>query len=80
MAPDSGIPLGEWSGSNATRELHESIRGFTEASNQSSRRMTQLTCAIVILTTVTLTAAGVQIILTIAMLRAGGAQIILALS
>ncbi|MEI9426852.1 hypothetical protein [Mesorhizobium sp. Cs1299R1N3] len=46
----SGIPLGEWSGSSATRELHETIKQFTESSDKQAQAMIKLTWAILLLT------------------------------
>jgi len=57
-----GIPLGEWSGSNATRELHQTIKDFVESNNQSTKWMLRLTWAIAGLTLVMLIAVIVQIV------------------
>jgi hypothetical protein len=58
-----GIPLGQWSGSDATKELHDTIKEFNEASTRQTRHLTILTCAIVILTILMLIGLGVQIYL-----------------
>jgi hypothetical protein len=58
-----GIPLEDWSGARATNELHQTMREFVEASNRSSRRMLQLTWAIVVMTVAMLSAVVVQIVL-----------------
>jgi hypothetical protein len=34
-----GIPLGEWSGSDATRELHKTIKDFSDASSRQTAKM-----------------------------------------
>ena len=60
-----GIPLEDWSGARATNELHQTMREFVEASNRSSRRMLQLTWAIVVLTVAMLSAVVVQIVLAL---------------
>jgi hypothetical protein len=58
-----GIPLGQWSGSNATRELHETIKAFVDASNQQAETMKRLTWAIVGLTVLMLIGLVVQILI-----------------
>ena len=57
-----GIPIDVWSGAYATKELHESMKQFVESSNRSSRRMLQLTWAIVCLTVAMFFAVIVQIL------------------
>lgn len=59
----SGIPLGEWSGSDATNALHETIREFIDASNQQAQKMVTLTRVIVVLTVVMAIGLGIQIYL-----------------
>jgi hypothetical protein len=61
--PSSGIPLDQWSGAYATKELHETIQQFVKSSDRTSRRMLQLTWAIVFLTFVMLIAVLAQIYL-----------------
>jgi hypothetical protein len=56
-----GIPLGEWSGSNATRELNETIKKFNEATGGQTRRLLFLTWVIAILTALMLIGLGIQI-------------------
>ena len=56
-----GIPFDVWSGAYATKELHETIKNFVDSSNKTSRRMLQLTWAIVFLTVVMLMAVLAQI-------------------
>ena len=62
---NSGIPIGEWSGSNATRELHETIKAFNAAAEEQTQQMIILTRRIMWLTGVMLILVGVQIVLTI---------------
>lgn len=45
-----GIPLGVWSGSDATKELHETIKLFVDRSEKQACTMIRLTRAIVWLT------------------------------
>ena len=56
-----GIPLGEWSGSDATRELHETIKQFNEASQRQTKTMIRLSWAMVWLSVAMLVIAGVQV-------------------
>jgi len=65
---DGAIPLGEWSGSTATRELHATIREFNSAATQQTTIMLRLTRWILVLTVVMTAAVVVQIIMTV---RAG---------
>jgi hypothetical protein len=60
-----GIPLEEWSGAGATKELHATIKEFVRSSDQASRRMVQLTWAIVALTVMMLVAVVVQIVIAL---------------
>ncbi len=62
---NSGIPLGEWSGSNATRELHETIKQFNAAADEQTRQMVRLTKKIMWLTVAMLVLVGVQIVVAI---------------
>ena len=57
----SSIPLGEWSGSDATNALHATIREFVDQSGKQTRTMIRLTWAIAILTVLMLVAVGIQI-------------------
>jgi hypothetical protein len=56
-----GIPLGEWSGSDATKALHETIKEFSKASGRQTKWMLGLTWAIAVLTLVMAFGLGVQI-------------------
>ena len=38
-----GIPMGQWSGSDATEALHETIKKFNEAADAQTREMLKLT-------------------------------------
>lgn len=60
-----GIPIGEWSGSDATKALHETIKSYQEASRKQTTQMLRLTWAIAILTFVMLVGLVVQIYLAI---------------
>jgi hypothetical protein len=62
---EGGIPLGEWSGSNATRELHETIKRFNESATRQTAIIIRLTWAIAILTAVMTVAVVVQICLAL---------------
>jgi hypothetical protein len=58
-----GIPIGQWSGSDAVNELHETIKQFNEASSRQTKHLIVLTWAIVVLTIMMLIGLGVQIYL-----------------
>jgi hypothetical protein len=60
-----GIPLGEWSGSDATRELHKTIKDFSDASSRQTTKMIRLTWVIVFLTVAMLIGLAVQIYLAL---------------
>jgi hypothetical protein len=60
-----GIPIGEWSGSDATKALHESIKNYQEVSSRQTTQMLRLTWTIAVLTFVMLIGLGVQIYLAI---------------
>jgi len=62
---ESSIPLGEWSGSTATRELHATIKEFNAAATRQATVMIRLTRWILVLTVVMTTAVVVQIIMTV---------------
>ena len=55
------IPLSEWSGSGATRELHETIKAFNDASNRQTKQLLILTWVIAFLTAIMTIGVGVQI-------------------
>jgi hypothetical protein len=46
----SGTPLGEWNGSNATRDLHKAIVQIHDINAKESKKMVSLTWAILFLT------------------------------
>ena len=56
-----GIPLSEWSGSGATRELHETIKSFNEVTTRQTTWLLRLTWAITALTLVMTIAVLVQV-------------------
>ena len=58
----AGIPLSEWSGSGATRELHETIKCQIEASNKQSKVISRLTIFMVILAVIQTVATIVQVV------------------
>ncbi len=58
-----GIPLPEWSGSGATRELHETIRKFNEVASRQTNEILKLTRVIALLTIVMTIGLVVQIFL-----------------
>lgn len=58
---DGGIPLGEWSGSTATRELRKTIEEFNEQSAKQGRTIIRLTWAILVLTGVMATEVSIQL-------------------
>jgi hypothetical protein len=60
-----GIPLEERSGIGATRELHDTIKAFVQSSDQTSRRMVQLTWAIAELTVMMFGAVVAQIVIVL---------------
>ena len=60
-----GIPLSDWSGSGATRELHETIRTFNEAATKQTATVIALTRWILILTIVMTVAVIVQIVIAL---------------
>lgn len=60
-----GIPLGEWSGSDATHELHNTIKQFNEKTEKQTEQMVRLTKVIAWLTSVMLVAVVVQIVLAV---------------
>jgi hypothetical protein len=62
---ESSVPLDEWNGSKATRELHDTIKQFNEKTEQQTQQMVRLTKVIAWLTFVMLVAVIVQIVLAI---------------
>jgi len=67
-----GVPLDEWSGSKATKELHETIKDlqktiqdFNTKSSKQTNRMLLLTIVIAILTFVLVIGLVVQICISI---------------
>jgi hypothetical protein len=59
------IPVGQWSGSDATKALHETIAKYQEQSGRQTAHMIRLTWVIAALTFVMLVGLGVQIYLAI---------------
>ncbi|MCL5736950.1 MAG: hypothetical protein M1274_15500 [Actinobacteria bacterium] len=62
---DSGIPLEEWNGSVATRELHQTIKEFNGSAERQTKKLIRLTWAIAALTFVMLVAVVVQVVLAL---------------
>jgi hypothetical protein len=60
-----GVPLSEWSGSGATRELHETMKQFVATSEKQSAQMIRLTSQLKWLTWAMLIAVFVQIYLAV---------------
>ena len=56
-----GIPLDEWSGSKAIRELHKTIKDFNEVSSRQSTVLVRLTWVIAFLSLAMLAGLIVQI-------------------
>ncbi len=58
-----GIPLGEWSGSAATKELQKTIEEFNRRASKQTRWLLILTVVLTFLTTVMTVLVGWQIYL-----------------
>lgn len=56
-----GIPLGQWSGSDATDRLRQTVEKFAEDSKKQTRTMIGLTVAIAALTVIMVVEIAVQI-------------------
>ncbi|MCU7812524.1 MAG: hypothetical protein KZQ77_15050 [Candidatus Thiodiazotropha sp. (ex Notomyrtea botanica)] len=56
-----GIPLDQWSGSGATKELEKTVVSLSEASERQTRHIIKLTYAMLILTFVMACMVAVQI-------------------
>ena len=57
------IPIGMWSGSDATRDLHETIRALNETATPQTRQLISLTKVLAVLATAMLLAVVVQVAL-----------------
>jgi hypothetical protein len=62
---DSGIPLGVWSGADATNALREEIAKYNAQAAKQAETMIRLTWAIVALTVVLVAGLVVQIVLAV---------------
>jgi hypothetical protein len=62
---NSGIPLGQWSGSDATNKLRETIEAFNTETNRQTETVIRLTKWMLWLTIVMTAAVAVQIFLTL---------------
>jgi hypothetical protein len=60
-----GIPLGVWSGSDATNQLRETIIELSEATARQTRQMIRLTWTLVIMTAVLIAGLTIQIVLAV---------------
>jgi hypothetical protein len=56
-----GIPLGQWSGSDATDALHATIKEFNKETVRQTRTMIRLTYAIAVLTFIMLLGLALQV-------------------
>jgi hypothetical protein len=63
MQSNSGIPLGQWSGSDATNALRETIVQLNSAADAQTREMIRMTRWIMWLTIVMAVGVAVQIAL-----------------
>jgi hypothetical protein len=59
------IPIGKWSGSDATEALHASIKAYSDQASVQTRQMLRLTWVIAILTSVMLVGLAIQIYLVV---------------
>jgi hypothetical protein len=64
MAPN-GIPLNEWSGSGAIKELEKTLRKFNEETSKQTRQLLILTWAMTILTVLMTIGVVIQIYLAL---------------
>ena len=62
---DLNIPLGQWNGSDATRELTETVVKLSEASERQTKTMVRLTWAIAVMTLVMTLGVATQIWITL---------------
>jgi hypothetical protein len=58
-----GIPIGKWSGSDATEALRETLVTYSEATAKQTAQLIRLTWALVILTVLLFVGLVVQIVL-----------------
>lgn len=56
-----GIPLGQWSGSDATNQLRETIEVSNRKAEKQTQTMVRLTWAIVVLTIVMIIVGAAQV-------------------
>lgn len=62
---ESGIPLGQWSGSDAVDALHQSVADFNATAGEQTAVMIRLTRVLVALTVVLVIGLAVQIALAV---------------
>ncbi len=60
-----GTPIGEWSGSGATKELQKTIEKFNESTSKQTRWLLRLTVVLTVLTAVMTLLVGWQIYLQV---------------
>jgi hypothetical protein len=60
--PEGGIPIGQWSGSDATHRLREVITEYSETAERQTRTMIRLTKVIVALKIVLVIGLVIQIV------------------
>jgi hypothetical protein len=60
-----GIPIGQWSGSDATTQLRAAIERFNAEAGKQTQTVIALTKWMLFLTVVMTVAVGVQILLTL---------------
>ena len=61
MSANSGIPLGQWSGSDATDRLRETIIELNAATDRQTRTMVRLTWALIVSTVILTIGVAVEI-------------------
>jgi uncharacterized Rmd1/YagE family protein len=65
MEKSEGIAVGQWSGSDATKELTETLKKFNDSSEKQTKQMVKLTWVITILTFFMLIGLIVQIYMAV---------------
>jgi hypothetical protein len=63
--PDRGIPLGQWSGSEATDRLHATVAEYSEVAARQTAQLVRLTWVLVVLTCLLFVGLIVQIVLAV---------------
>ena len=60
-----GIPIGQWSGADATNELRRTVANFNANAKAQTDEMVRLTRTIALLTKVMVAFVGVQIVIAV---------------